>query len=120
MYSPYRQQTFADILELAPFSGIMPQLPPGFIPPGYINPNYIPPNRGPWLLFVTVISCIIIYPLSFWRFWVRARSTGLGIDDWAMVAAMVSNRRICACLYKRLYLIFLMFRLHLYLSQYSQ
>ena len=87
----YHHPSLEDVLKIAPFAGIMSELPVGFLPPGFTNPNYVPPDRGPLLMILMIIIILTVYPVVGFRFWVRRRTTGLGADDWLMFAALVSN-----------------------------
>lgn len=58
------------------------------------TPNYVdPPTRSPYVLITACILGPISVALLFARLYVRIRmQRNAGLDDWLMLAALVSNR----------------------------
>lgn len=76
---------------MLPLRKLLISLPTNFIPPGVLDPNYVPPYRGNGLLVTIIAMNCLVYPTTIFRFTVRARSTGMEMDDWLMFVAVVST-----------------------------
>lgn len=90
----YHPQTAEELIELSVLTGTSSAYPKGFLPPGVGNSSYVPPYQGSVLLIIVIITMLAVYPVVGLRLWARSRSTGLGVDDWLVLSATVSQSPI--------------------------
>lgn len=74
-------------------SGQMKTFGEDFVPPALTDPNYVPPDQGPFLLAFSIATVSFAGLVVALRFYARSRRTGrsgLGVDDYMMILALVS------------------------------
>lgn len=82
----------ADLQLLQELAAMAPPSQANFTPPALLDPHYVPPSRGGAIIGVSVATTALALISVCLRIFARAteKKTGLGLDDYTIVFAVVS------------------------------